>query len=81
MQTYLAHRAPVGEHLADQLMIPMAPAALQGKPGQYWATSSSEHTRANARVIVQFLALHFLMEPLDSGTLVSVENALQSHSD
>lgn len=71
-QAYLAHRAPVGEHLADQLMIPMALAALQGKPGQYWATSISEHTRTNAQVIEQFLPLRFVMKPLDSGTLVTV---------
>ena len=72
VQAYLAHRAPVGEHLADQLMIPMALAALQGKLGQYWATSLSEHTRTNARVIEQFLQLRFVMEPLDGGTLVQV---------
>lgn len=72
-QAYLAHRAPVGEHLADQLMLPMALAAMQGKPGQYWATSLSEHTRTNARVIAQFLPLQFAMEPLDGGYRVRVE--------
>ena len=35
----------------------------------------------NARVIEQFLPVRFLMEPLDSGTLVSVENTLPSASD
>lgn len=70
VQTYLAHRAPVGEHLADQLMIPMALAALQGKSGQYWASSLSEHTLTNAKVIEQFLPLRIAMEPLDGGTLV-----------
>lgn len=69
-QAYLAHRAPVGEHLADQLMIPMALAALQGKPSQYWATCMSEHTRTNAKVIERFLPLRFVMEPLDGGVLV-----------
>ena len=73
VQAYLAHSAPVGEHLADQLMIPMALAALQGKAGQYWATSLSEHTRTNASVIEQFLPLRFVMEPLDGGWLVRVE--------
>jgi RNA 3'-terminal phosphate cyclase (ATP) len=73
VQTYLAHRAPVGEHLADQLMIPMALAALQGGAGQFWATSLSEHARTNARVIEQFLPLQFIMEPLDGGWLVRTE--------
>ncbi|MES2947618.1 MAG: RNA 3'-terminal phosphate cyclase [Pseudomonadota bacterium] len=74
-QAYLAHRAPVGEHLADQLMIPMALAALQGKPGQYWATGMSEHTRTNAKVIEQFLPLRFVMEPLDGGVLVQTKHS------
>lgn len=74
-QDYLAHSAPVGEHLADQLMLPMALAALQGKPGQYWATTMSEHTRTNAKVIEQFLPLRFVMEPLDGGVLVQTKNS------
>lgn len=73
VQPYLAHTAPVGEHLADQLMIPMALAALQGKPGQYWATHLSEHARTNARVIEQFLPLRFVMEPWAGGWLVRTE--------
>jgi RNA 3'-terminal phosphate cyclase (ATP) len=75
-QAYLAHHAPVGEHLADQLMIPMALAALQGKPGQYWATSMSEHCRTNARVIAQFVPVHFDIQPWDGGYQVRV--ALQA---
>ncbi len=74
-QAYLEHRAPVGEHLADQLMIPMALAALQGKPGQYWATNMSEHTRTNAKVIEQFLPVRFVLEPLDGGVLVQTKNS------
>lgn len=72
VQAYLANRAPIGEHLADQLMLPMALAARQGKAGQYWTISLSEHTRTNARVIEQFLPLRFVMEPLDGGSLVQV---------
>lgn len=71
-QAYLAHKAPVGEHLADQLMIPMALAALQGKTSRYWATTLSEHTRTNAKVIEQFLPVRFVMEPKDGGVLVQV---------
>lgn len=71
-QAYLAHRAPVGEHLVDQLMIPMALAALQGKTSQIWATGLSEHARTNARVIEQFLQVRFAVQPLDGGQLVQV---------
>jgi len=66
-QDYLAHTAPVGEHLADQLMLPMALAAMRGKQGQYFATCISEHSRTNARVIEQFLPVQFDMQPQEGG--------------
>ena len=51
MAAYLAASAPVGEHLADQLLLPMAVAAggrfLTGKP--------SLHTLTNIGVIQRFL--------------------------
>ncbi len=66
-QTYLAQTAPVGEHLADQLMLPMALAAMRGKTGRYWATCISEHSRTNARIIEQFLPIRFDLQPQDDG--------------
>jgi len=70
VKAYMAQQAPVGEHLADQLMIPLALAAVQGRVGLYWATSLSEHARTNARVIEAFLPVHFDMTPHASGYLV-----------
>ncbi len=70
VKDYLAHQAPVGEHLADQLMIPLALATLQGRPGQYWATTLSEHARTNARVIEAFLPITFDMTAKDAGYCV-----------
>ncbi len=64
---FIACQAPVGEHLADQLMIPMALATLQGRPGQFWTTCLSEHTRTNARVIEAFLPIRFEMAPHGDG--------------
>ena len=48
---YLAAQAPVGEHLADQLMIPLA--LLAG--GRYRTLTPSRHARTNAEVVDQFL--------------------------
>lgn len=48
---YLASDAPVGEHLADQLMVPLA--LLAG--GEYRVTQLSKHARTNAEVISAFL--------------------------
>lgn len=48
---YLETDAPVGEHLADQLLLPLA---LAGS-GQYRATPLSRHTTTNIAVIQKFL--------------------------
>lgn len=48
---YLEHDAPVGEHLADQLMLPLA--LLGG--GSYRTPAPSRHTRTNAEVVNLFL--------------------------
>jgi RNA 3'-terminal phosphate cyclase (ATP) len=50
-RAYLAHSAPVGEHLADQLMIPLA---LQAG-GRYRTGTPSLHARTNAAVVNLFL--------------------------
>lgn len=51
VREYLSTDAPVGEYLADQLMIPMA----MGGEGGYRAVKASLHTRTNAEVIGLFL--------------------------
>ena len=74
VRAYLTHSAPVGPHLADQLMIPLALAALQGRRGQYVATELTQHALTNAQVIEQFLPVRFVMTPLGpQGVRVSVE--------
>jgi len=80
VQAYQAHSAPVGPHLADQLMIPLALAAVaaekSGKTGQavpkgqYWATELTDHTRTNAQVIEAFLPVKFVLEPHQGGVWV-----------
>jgi len=50
-QQYLASGAAVGEHLADQLMLPMA---LAGS-GRFTLSTVSGHARTNAAVIERFL--------------------------
>ena len=51
LEGYLAHGAPVGQHLADQLVIPMA---LAGE-GSYATGPLSEHTRTNLDVVARFI--------------------------
>jgi RNA 3'-terminal phosphate cyclase (ATP) len=67
VRDYQASTAPVGENLADQLMLPLALAGAAGV-GEYRATVISEHTRSNAAVIEAFLAVRFVFEPLLDAT-------------
>ncbi|MEZ6038615.1 MAG: RNA 3'-terminal phosphate cyclase [Planctomycetota bacterium] len=53
----LAANAPVGEHLADQLLIPMA---LAGG-GAFRTVTPSLHTRTNAAVVERFLPVAIAM--------------------
>ncbi|MFK7742055.1 MAG: RNA 3'-terminal phosphate cyclase [Planctomycetota bacterium] len=50
-----ASTAPVGEHLADQLLIPMALAGA----GAFRTVEPSLHTRTNAEIIERFLPVSF----------------------
>lgn len=56
---YIASGAAVGEHLADQLLVPMA---LAGG-GSFTMDVLSQHTRTNAEVIARFLPVDIAFEP------------------
>ena len=51
MQRYLASSAAAGEHLADQLLLPMA----VGGGGAFTTVRATPHTTTNAEVIAKFL--------------------------
>lgn len=58
VRSYLASGAAVGEHLADQLMLPMA---LAGG-GRFSTNVLSSHATTNAEVIGRFLPVSFVFE-------------------
>ncbi len=60
VEQYLASDAPVGEHLADQLLIPLA---LAGG-GSYLTVPPSLHTTTNIDVIKKFLSVEITAEPV-----------------
>ena len=62
VRSYLTSGAAVGEHLADQLLIPIA---LAGK-GEFTCTTLSSHTLTNIGVIQEFLGLEFSTEKIAS---------------
>ncbi len=59
-RAYLNSEAPVGPHLADQLLIPMALA----KGGCIRVTELTEHTRTNMDVVQKFLPVRFDVKQL-----------------
>jgi len=63
LRSYLASSAPVGVHLADQLLLPMA---LAGG-GVFHTLAISDHTRTNMALIEQFLPVKFAVEELELG--------------
>jgi RNA 3'-terminal phosphate cyclase (ATP) len=71
---YLASTAAVGEHLADQLLLPMA---LAGS-GSFTASEWSEHAATNAQVIKQFLPIKILADKTEDRA-IKVEIASRQH--
>lgn len=61
MKAYLAHGAPVGEHLADQLLLPMVVAG----GGSFVTGRPSSHLETNARVVEAFGAARIQVRPDD----------------
>ncbi|MCK6448363.1 MAG: RNA 3'-terminal phosphate cyclase [Planctomycetes bacterium] len=64
-ERWLAADVPVGEHLADQLLLPLA---LAGG-GEFRTLVPSEHTRTNADVIAKFLPVGVTFEPESASTV------------
>jgi RNA 3'-terminal phosphate cyclase (ATP) len=61
---YEQSEAPVGEHLADQLLLPIALAAR----GSFTTMKPTLHTITNAEVIAKFLAVRFEIRQSDANT-------------
>lgn len=60
-EPFLRSGAAVGEHLADQLLLPLA----LGTGGRFTTTEPSGHTRTNIDVIREFLETEITMKPVD----------------
>ena len=62
-EAFLASGAAVDEHLADQLLLPLALA----RGGSFITTEPSGHTRTNIEVIREFLPNQIALEPVAPG--------------
>jgi RNA 3'-terminal phosphate cyclase (ATP) len=66
-QAWIDTGMPVGEHLADQLLIPLALA----RGGRFRTGPVTLHTTTNAEIIGRFLDVRFSFDATEVGTLVS----------
>jgi len=74
MQQYLAAQVPVGEHLADQLLLPLGIGAHQGTGGGVFRTLPlSSHSLTQIRVLKRFLDVRIEVQPAAAGVVVRIE--------
>jgi RNA 3'-terminal phosphate cyclase (ATP) len=70
---YFQSDAPIGPHLADQLLLPMALAARQGHTSRFRTGELTEHSRTHIDIIRRFLEVQIEVQLEQAGTnLVSV---------
>jgi RNA 3'-terminal phosphate cyclase (ATP) len=67
-RAYLSARAPVGEHLADQLLLPLA----LGDGGVFVTTRVTPHLRSNVAVIERFTARRVSVDPVPEGFAITI---------
>jgi RNA 3'-terminal phosphate cyclase (ATP) len=70
LEAFLARDVPVGEHLADQLLVPMALAGA----GRFRTGPLSLHARTNLDVIERFVPLRFDVAEQGAAVVVSVQS-------
>lgn len=73
VRDYLASGAPVGAHLADQLVLPLGIATWQsGRGGSFRTLAPTRHTTTHIDLVRRFLEIPISVEPEQPGYLVHV---------
>jgi len=74
VRAYLGHDAPVGEHLADQWLLPLGLAVWQsGRAQSFRAAPLSLHATTHLEVLESFLGVRAELIPGADGTTVTVQ--------
>ena len=71
VKRHLGAEVPVGEHLADQLLVPLA---LAGG-GSFVTLPLTSHAQTNIDIVRRFLDLTFAVEPVGHGAVRVAVNA------
>ena len=71
LRAYLASNVPVGEHLADQLLLPAVLCAMRGGGVSRFRTSApTPHTLTNIETIRTFISVPVRVEPSDGTNVI-----------
>lgn len=71
-KSYLACSAAVGPHMADQLLLPLALSAAQGKGGQFSTLELTQHSLTQIEIIRKFLDIDIEVKNRDEEPVVLV---------
>ncbi|MEO1529584.1 MAG: RNA 3'-terminal phosphate cyclase [Planctomycetota bacterium] len=69
-RAHLARRVPVGEYLADQLMLPMGLAATRGNSSRFRTGPLSMHSQTHLQVLHQFLPIASSVTDEEDGSVM-----------
>ncbi|MBI1312257.1 RNA 3'-terminal phosphate cyclase [bacterium] len=74
VQRYLEYDAPIGEHLADQLLLPLAIGAGQGTGGGVFRTLAlTDHSKTHIEIIRRFLNVGIsVIDAADDDVLIEI---------
>ncbi len=68
-RAYIGASVPVGEYLADQLLLPMGLAAAQGQSSRFRTAALSLHTTTHISLLERFLPIEIHCEPFENDTM------------
>jgi len=76
VKEYLDQDAPIGPHLADQILLPMAMAAIHGNPSAFVTGPLTRHTTTQVELLPEFLPIKIEIIPqANRGNLVRLERS------
>jgi RNA 3'-terminal phosphate cyclase (ATP) len=78
-KAYRKAKAPVGEYLADQLLMPMGLAAgIYGQASSFVTTQLSDHSTTHVEILKRFLDIQVDIEQVDALVKVSIKRLSSS---
>ncbi len=75
-KSYLANTAPVGEFLADQLLMPLGLAAAQGQTSRFRTDTLTMHGQTHIDVLKLFLDIEIEVQQIDDAFEITVGPAI-----